>query len=49
MIDFTLVMVRFSGKELPSPSIISEETGLQIQIPTILKISHDFNPIRQFS
>ena len=49
IIDFTLVMVRFSGKELPSPSIISEETSLQIQTPTMLKISHDFNSIRQFS
>ena len=49
IIDFTLVMVRFSGKELPSPSIISEETGLQKQIPAMLNISYDFNSIRQFS
>ena len=49
MIDFTLVMVRFSGKELPSPSIISEATSLQIQTPTMLDISYDFNSMRQFS
>ena len=49
IIDFTLVMVRFSGRELPSPSIISEEASLQKQIPTMLDISYDFNSMRQFS